>query len=198
MSVVEAGLGLLPALTDFLSSFLKMALESPQDKNVLGPIAFWDTFSRTVPQPKASIKNQKGGTWLFVQFPKELCCERASVLGERADLDEHMNAFAMWVLTMHTFFETEREKIAAQRQVLYQQSGAPICDWAQHTLATYMNVLAVLHKQAKPLHPIVLKANANSHLLFKFVDAAASRHKKNESLAARGASFGKWGHVANV
>ena len=77
-----------------------------------------------------------------------------------SNLDEYMVAFAKWVLSMDSLFNTQPEKIVAKakRQALCQQAGVPMHEWAPSTLTTYVNALAALHNWEMPESSSVPKA----------------------------------------
>ena len=96
-----------------------------------------------------------------------------------SNLDEHMTASARFVPKVNYLFDTEAEMVAAkaQRQVLCQAAGVPMCEWAQSSLTMYVNALAALHKLGRPQLAIVPKAKRQFPVIVRFCDAAASRAK---------------------
>jgi hypothetical protein len=90
------------------------------------------------------------------------------------NLDDCLCAFAKWVLSFPSLFEGHNDIIAAkaQRDVLCKQAGVPMYEWAPHTLTTYINAAAALHKLARPPICIVPKAKMQFPKFVRFVDAA--------------------------
>lgn len=174
VNVAESALPPLPPVETFLKD-LEKGHESLTSESTDTAI-FGDTFVGGVPQPEGSTKNQKGAYAAVKNFQK--VCEKKG--WNPTNLDEYMVAFAKWVLNVDCLFDTEPEKIAAkaQRQVLCQEAGVPMYEWAPQTLTTYINALAVLHRQGRPESVIVPKAKKQFPQFVRFSDAAASRHKQ--------------------
>ena len=142
VNVAESALPVLPTPAVFLQD-LEKGFESLTSESS-DVTLFGDTFAGQIKQPEGSTKNQKQAFVALRNFQK--VCDKKGWSTE--NLDEYMVAFAKWVLSVKTLFETEAEMIVAKakRQQICSEAERPFVSLATHKTATHCSVPRRVHR----------------------------------------------------
>jgi hypothetical protein len=175
--VAEAALGPTPDPGSFLKALKDhMKVEAPPPDALL----FGSTFGAQPTAPFGTLKNQEMALRAAEEF-QAVCDLRKAEYG---DLDDWMRAFAYFTLAPQ-FLVEGKDKIKEAldgRKAMCAEAKVSVRTWAPQTLKTMVNALALLYRNTRPVHALVMSSTKQFPNFNKLFNVAVTKARGTATL----------------